>query len=83
MACVTFLLPSHTPSSEDLSPFLEGGRCLGFKELITAEDKSPRNGAARKNHTHKRFQRMLIYYDVDSTMQIFRELSFFRPQNNT
>ena len=32
---------------------------------------------------HKRFKRTLIYYDIDNTMQIFRENPFFRPQNNT
>ena len=63
---------------EDLSLFLEGGCCLGFKELIMAEDKSPHNYAVCKNHTHKFFKRMLIYHDTDNTMQISREISF-RP----
>ena len=26
---------------------------------------------------------MLIHYDVDNTVQIFREIPFFRPQNDT
>ena len=33
--------------------------------------------------THKRFNRTLIYYDKDNTVQIFREILFFRPQNDT
>ena len=33
--------------------------------------------------THKRFKRMLIYYDIYNMMQIFREIPFFRPQNNS
>ena len=32
---------------------------------------------------HKRFKRTPIYYDIDNTMQIFWEIPFFRPQNNT
>ena len=31
----------------------------------------------------KKFKRRLIYYDIDNTMQIFREVPFFRPQNVT
>ena len=26
--------------------------------------------------------KMLIYYDIDNTMQSFREIPFFRPRNN-
>ena len=33
--------------------------------------------------THKRFKRMLIYYDINNAMQIVREIPFFRPQNDT
>ena len=33
-----------------------------------------------KNH---RFKRTLIHYDIDSTMHMFREIPFFRPQNDT
>ena len=31
----------------------------------------------------KRFKRTLIYYDIENTMQIYREITFFRPQNDT
>ena len=31
----------------------------------------------------KRFKRTLIYHDIDNTMHIFREIPFFRPQNDT
>ena len=30
-----------------------------------------------------RFNRTLIYHDIDNTMHIFREIPFFRPQNDT
>ena len=33
--------------------------------------------------THTRFFLMLIYYDIDNMMQIFSEIPFFRPQNDT
>ena len=33
--------------------------------------------------THKRLKRMLVYYDVDNTVQIFWEIPFCRPQNDT
>ena len=33
--------------------------------------------------THKGFNRTLIYYDIDNTVHIFREIPFFRPQNDT
>ena len=38
---------------------------------------------AKKIQTHERFERALIYYDTDNTMPIFREIPFFRPQNET
>ena len=38
---------------------------------------------SNKIQTHKRFKRMLIYYDIDNMVQIFREIPFFRPQNDT
>ena len=34
-----------------------------------------------KIQTLKRFKRTLIYYDTDNAMYIFREIPFFRPQN--
>ena len=37
----------------------------------------------KKIQIHKRFKRMLIYYDTDNTMQIFREIAFFRPHNDS
>ena len=37
----------------------------------------------KKIQIHKRFKRMLISYDIDNTMQIFREIAFFRPQNDS
>ena len=37
----------------------------------------------QQSKTNKTFKRMLIYYDIDNTMQIFREIPFFRPQNDT
>ena len=42
-----------------------------------------RGAAAILIQTHKRFKRTLIYYDIENTMQIFREIPFFRPQNDT
>ena len=33
--------------------------------------------------TQKTFKRTLISYDTDKTMHIFREIAFFRPQNDT
>ena len=41
------------------------------------------NSISFKIQTHKRFKRTLIYYDIDNTMQIFRGIPFFRPQNDT
>ena len=32
---------------------------------------------------HKIFKRTLIYYDIDNTVQIFRDILSFRPQNDT
>ena len=33
--------------------------------------------------THTRFKRTLIYYDIDNTIQIVREIPIFRSQNDT
>ena len=49
----------------------------------------PVNEGVKRFIKHKRvsntirFKRTLIYYDIDNTVQMFREILLFRPQNDT
>ena len=51
-----------------------------FSALSNKPVNSPQNLQTLQIKTHKRFKRTLTYYDIDNTMQIFREIPFFRPQ---
>ena len=52
---------------------------------VSTQPQNPVYPPARETwiQTHQRFKRTLIYYDIDNTMQIFREIASFRPQNDT
>ena len=47
------------------------------------ERKRKEEKKRKKIQTDKRFKRTFIYYDIDNTMQMFREVPFFRPQTTT
>ena len=46
-------------------------------DLFSQRIESTHKGVNRIQ-THKRFKGTLIYHDIDNTMQIFREIPFFR-----
>ena len=65
-------------------PLQRGLQTKHFKPEYTLKKKpETRMTASIRMQTHKRLIFIYIYYDTDNTMQIFREIPFFRPQNET
>ena len=54
-----------------------------LSHFCTGPTGGRKSSQVHTTQTHKRFKRMLIYYDIDNTMHIFREIPFFGPQNDT
>ena len=55
---------------------------------VTSELHDKRSSALkwlffRSEHIKNSKERLLLYYDIDNTMQIFGEIPFFGPQNET
>ena len=56
---------------------------LGFSPTIMTTSPQKSSNPAQQAPNIYKIQKNVIYYDTDNTMQIFREIPFFRPQNDT
>ena len=62
----------------------QAGRKLPFTEkvLVSIRPFPVQVNSLYYVQSHKRFKRTLLYYDTDN-LQIFRDIPFIKPQNDT